>query len=389
MPGRRHLFVPGPTNIPDRILRAMNRPSEDHRSLDFARLTLPILTDLSRVFDTSEGTVAIFPATGTGGWEAAMQNTLEPGSRLLMTGAGHFADLWCDLAGRLGHVVDRLPGVEWGQAPSPDTVRDVLAADTERGIAAVLVVHNETSTGVTADLPAIRAAIGDAAHPALLMSDGVSAIGSIPYHHDAWGVDVALTGSQKGLMLPAGLALLALSPRAVDLVDTVTGPRGYFDLRAMLAANDDGWFPYTPSVPMMYGLRESLTMLLEEGLHGVWARHHRLADGVRAAVEAWGYDSCCRDWRDASDTVTTVMLPPGLDGQALVAHAHRARSLDLGAGLGQLAGQAFRIGHLGDLNEGMLLGALGLVELSLSDLGARVPFGAGATAALRSWTEEP
>ncbi len=389
MPGRRHLFVPGPTNIPDRILRAMHRASEDHRAADFAQFTLPILGDLARVFDTTEGTVAIFPATGTGGWEAAMQNTLEPGSHVLMTGAGQFADLWCDLAHRLGHVVHRLPGMEWGNAPPPDQLRDALTADADRMIAAVLVVHNETSTGVTADLPAIRAAIEDAGHPALLMSDGVSAIGSIPYHHDAWGVDVALTGSQKGLMLPAGLALLALSPRAEGLVEAVSGPRGYFDLRPMLAANADGWFPYTPSVPMMHGLRESLTMLLEEGLEMVWARHHRLADGVRAAVEAWGLDLCCQDWRDASDTVTTVMLPPGIDGQDFVAHAHRARALDLGAGLGRLAGRAFRIGHLGDLNEGMLLGALGLVELALSDLGARVPFGAGGGAALRTWTEAP
>lgn len=387
MPGRQHLFVPGPTNIPDRILRAMHRASEDHRAADFPDLVLPILSDLARVFDTTEGSVALFPATGTGGWEAALTNVLPRGSTLLMTGVGHFADLWVDLAVRLGFVVRRVDGIEWGDAPPADRIEEILAADGDRALAAVLVVHNETSTGVTADVAAVRRALDDADHPALLLVDGVSSIGSIPYHHDAWRVDVALTGSQKGLMLPAGLAMLALSPRAVGVVEQDLGPRGYFDLRPMLEQNAEGFFPYTPSIPMLHGLRESLTMLLEEGLDAVWARHHRLADGMRAAVDAWDLVRCCRDWRDASDTVTTILTPPGLDAQSLVAHAHRARHLDLGAGLGELAGRAFRIGHLGDLNEGMLLGAIGLVELSLSDLGARVPFGAGATAALRVWTE--
>jgi alanine-glyoxylate transaminase/serine-glyoxylate transaminase/serine-pyruvate transaminase len=365
----------------------MQRPSEDHRAAGFPDFVLPILTDLATVFDTVDGAVALFPATGTGGWEAAMINTLEPGSRLLMTGAGHFADQWAELARRLGHEVERIPDLEWGEAPPPDRIRDILTADGERRLAALLVVHNETSTGVTADMPAVRRALDDADHPALLLCDGVSSIGSIPYHHDAWRVDVGLTGSQKGLMLPAGLALLALSPRALGLVERGTGPRGYFDLRPMLAQNAAGWFPFTPSIPMLYGLREALAMILEEGLDAVWARHHRLADGVRAAVDAWGMVRCCRDWRDASDTVTTVMTPPGMDATALVAHAHRARDLDLGGGLGELSGRAFRIGHLGALNEGMLLGALGMVELSLSDLGARIPFGAGVTAALRVWTE--
>lgn len=387
MPGRRHLFVPGPTNIPDRILRAMHRASEDHRAADFPDLVLPILSDLATVFDTSDGRVAIFPATGTGGWEAALTNTLPRGATLLMTGAGHFADLWAELATRLGYPVRRVEGLQWGEAPGAEAVEALLAADRDRVIAAVLVVHNETSTGVTADVAALRRALDDADHPALLLVDGVSSIGSIPYHHDAWRVDVGLTGSQKGLMLPAGLALLALSPRAVSLVAQDTGHRGYFDLRPMLEQNADGWFPYTPSIPMLHGLRESLTMLLEEGLDAVWARHHRLADGVRAAVEAWGLATVCAEWRDASDTVTAILVPPAIDSRALVTHAHRARHLDLGAGLGELAGRAFRIGHLGDLNEGMLLGAFGLVELSLSDLGARMPFGAGATAALRTWTE--
>ena len=386
MPGRQHLFVPGPTQIPDRIIRAMARASEDHRSVSFPELTWPLLSDLARLLDCS-GPVACLPATGTGGWEAALTNTLEPGAVVLQTGAGAFADLWSAAAARLGYVVERLEGVAWGEAPNPAAIEAALEADASHRIAAVLVVHNETSTGVTADLPRVRGAIDAAGHPALLMSDGVSAIGSIPYRHDAWGVDVAITGSQKGLMLPAGLAIVALSERAAEVLDRVDTRRSFFDLRPMLAQNREGYFPYTPSIPMLHGLREALAMLFEEGLDQVWARHHRLADGVRAAVEAWGLERCCREWRDASDTVTTVMLPEGTSGLALLAHAHRQHHLDLGAGLGPLRDRAFRIGHLGDLNEGMVLGALSLVELALSDVGLRVPFGSGAAAALRTWAE--
>jgi alanine-glyoxylate transaminase/serine-glyoxylate transaminase/serine-pyruvate transaminase len=360
--------------------------SEDHRSATFPEFTWPLLGDVARLFDT-QGPVAIFPATGTGGWEAALTNTVPAGAVLLQTGAGQFAELWRGAAEGLGYRVEAVEGIAWGSAPDPQAIEAHLAADTGHRIAAVLVVHNETSTGVTADLPAIRGALDASGHPALLMSDGVSAIASLPYHHDAWGIDVALTGSQKGLMLPAGLALLALSARAAALVDEVTTARSYFDLRPMFRHNRDGYFPYTPSIPMLHGLRESLALLFEEGLDQAWTRHHRLAEGVRAAVEAWGFERCCREWRDASDTVTTVMVPEGVSADALIAHAHRAHHLDLGGGLGPLADRAFRIGHLGDLNEGMVLGAISLVELALSGVGCRVPFGSGAAAALRTWSE--
>ncbi len=385
MPGRLHLFVPGPTQIPDRVLRAMHRPSDDHRSVQFPQLVLPLLRDTSRLFDAERGRVALFTASGTGGWEAALTNTLPAGSRVLLPCAGHFADLWGDAAARLGYRVERLDSMAWGDPPPADRIGEQLARDAAHEIAAVLVVHNETSTGVTADLPAIRAALDGAGHPALLMSDGVSAIASLPYHHDRWGVDVALTGSQKGLMMPAGLAISAWSPRALERVASNTAPRAYFDLRPMLAQNAEGYFPYTPSIPLLYGLRESLAMLFEEGLEPVWARHRRLAGGVRAAVGAWQLDVCCRDERFASNTVTTVMLPSGIDGKALLAHAFTRYDLALGGGLGPLGGRAFRIGHLGDLNEGMLLGALGLAEMALRDMGVPVRPGSGVAAAEDAW----
>jgi alanine-glyoxylate transaminase/serine-glyoxylate transaminase/serine-pyruvate transaminase len=385
MPGRHHLFVPGPTNIPDRVLRAMHRGSEDHRSRAFPWLVVPLLEDVARLFDTTAGRVALFPATGTGGWEAALTNALAPGAAVLVPCSGHFADLWSESAARLGYRVERLEDLTWGAPPPPTRVTECLRADTERLIRAVLVVHNETSTGVTADLPALRRAIDEADHPALLMVDGVSSIASMPYHHDAWGVDIALTGSQKGLMLPAGLAILALSSRALEAVETVVTPRAYFDLRPMLAQSIDGYFPYTPSIPMLHGLRESLAMLFEEGMERVWARHHRLASGVRAAAAAWDLPLVARDAACASDSVSALQVPDGLDARDIIASAYNHQDLALGSGLGRLAGKAFRIGHLGDLNEGMLLGALGLVELALADAGMRVAFGHGVAAAQRVW----
>lgn len=381
------MFVPGPTNIPDRILRAMHRASEDHRSVAFPDLIRPLLDDTKRLFETANGHVALFPASGTGGWEAALTNTLPPGAAVLLPCAGQFAALWGDSARRLGYQVDVLPGVEWGDAPPADRIGKVLSADTTGRIRAVLIVHNETSTGVTADLPAIRAAIDRARHPALLMSDGVSAIGSLRYRHDDWGVDVAITGSQKGLMLPAGLALVALSPKAIAAAEAAS-PRAYFDLRPMFAQNAQGFFPYTPSIPMLYGLREALAMLFEEGMEHVIERHARLARGVRAAVAAWALPTCCRDPDAASDTVTTILTPAGLDANQLIGRAFTHYNLALGAGLGPLAGKAFRIGHVGDLNEGMVLGALGLVEMVLLDFGVTLALGSGTAAAQRSWRED-
>jgi alanine-glyoxylate transaminase/serine-glyoxylate transaminase/serine-pyruvate transaminase len=385
MPGRHHLFVPGPTNIPDRVLRAMHRGSEDHRSRAFPWLVLPLLEEVATLFDTTAGRVALFPATGTGGWEAALTNTLAPGATVLLPCSGQFADLWASSAGHLGHRVERFDDLTWGAPPPPARIAEVLRADAERRISAVLIVHNETSTGVTADLPGIRQAMDEAGHPALLMVDGVSSIASLPYHHDAWGVDVALTGSQKGLMLPAGLAILALSPRALDAVQRVVTPRAYFDLRPMLAQSVEGYFPYTPSIPMLHGLRESLAMLFEEGMDRVWARHHRLATGVRAAATAWDLPLVARDAVCASDSVSALQVPDGIDARDIIASAYTHQDLALGSGLGRLAGKVFRIGHLGDLNEGMLLGALGLVELALADAGMRVEFGHGVAAAQRVW----
>lgn len=385
MPGRQHLFVPGPTNLPDRILRAMHRASEDHRAATFPDLYRPVLADLASWLGTGASQVALFPATGTGAWEVALINTVPRGGMLYLPCAGQFADLWAETATRLGYVVERDPDVMWGEPPEPARIAARLGADAGRAIAAVLIVHNDTSTGVTADLPAVRAALDASGHEALLMADGVSSIGSLPYHHDAWRVDVGLTGSQKGLMLPAGLAVVALSARALELSATLDSPRGYFDLRPMLAAATTGYTPFTPSIPMLHGLAEALTMLHEEGKEAVWARHHRLASGVRAAASAWGLATCCRSTAHASDTVTTIMLPEGVDGRAMIADAHASLDLALGAGLGPLAGRAFRIGHLGDLNEGMLLGALGLVELALYRAGVRITFGSGVAAALEIW----
>lgn len=382
MPGRHHLFVPGPTNIPDAVLRAMHVASEDHRSVAFPELVMPLLADVRELFDTRDGEVLLFPSSGTGGWEAALTNVLPPGAHVLMPCAGQFATLWSDTARRLGYDVVTLPDTEWGDAPSPAAVTRFLATAKD-SIAAVLVVHNETSTGVTADIPALRAAIDAAGSDGLLLVDGVSSIASLPYHHDAWGVDVAITGSQKGLMMPAGLALLALSSRAIAA--TAHGaPRAYFDIPQMLRQNATGYFPYTPPLPLLHGLRCALDLLNGEGMPAVFARHARLASGVRAAVSAWGLSLCCREPQHYSDTVSTVMLPDGVDGNRLLAHAFRRYDLSLGGGLGPLSGRAFRIGHLGDLNEGMLLAALGLIEMTLRDFGVDLRE-SGVAAAQSAW----
>jgi alanine-glyoxylate transaminase / serine-glyoxylate transaminase / serine-pyruvate transaminase len=364
----------------------MHRASEDHRSVAFPDLVRPLLADTKRLFCTERGSVVLYPASGTGGWEAALTNTLAPGATVLLPCAGQFATLWGDAASRLGYRVQTLPALGWGEAPPPEQIAQALAADTAGAVGAVLVVHNETSTGVTANLPAIRAAMDRTGHRALLMIDGVSSIASLDYRHDEWGIDVAVTGSQKGLMLPAGLALLAFSPRAIDAANAAA-PRAYFDLRPMLAQNAQGYFPYTPSIPMLYGLRESLAMLFEEGMEQVITRHRRLAAGVRAAVAAWQLSLCCRDARAQSDTVSTVLTPAGVDAAALITRAFTHYNLALGGGLGPLAGRAFRIGHLGDLNEGMLLGALGLIEMLLQDAGVAVTPGSGVAAAQRAWRE--
>ncbi len=367
MPGRNFLFVPGPTNVPERILRAMDRAMEDHRSSAFPTLTAALLRDLKKVFRTTTGQAFIFPATGTGGWEAALVNTLSPGDRVLAPRYGQFSHLWIDLAQRHGLRVDIID-VEWGEGAPAERIEEILTADTQHEIKGVLVVHNETATGVTSDLAAVRAAIDAARHPALLYVDGVSSI-------------VAITGSQKGLMLPAGLGLVCASPQALAARERAKCPRVFFDFGDMIKANATGYFPYTPSIPMLYGLRASLDILLEEGLENVFARHHRLADGVRAAVRAWGLKLCAKAPRWHSDTVSAILLPDGFSAADVIDVAFRRYNLALGAGLARLAGKRFRIGHLGDLNELMLLGAIAGAEMAMRDVGIKVTPGAGVAAA--------
>jgi alanine-glyoxylate transaminase / serine-glyoxylate transaminase / serine-pyruvate transaminase len=380
MPGRNFLFVPGPTNVPERILRAMDRAMEDHRSSAFPDLATGLFRDLKRVFQTTTGQPFLFPATGTGGWEAALVNTLSPGDRLLAPRYGQFSHLWIDLAQRHGMRVDIID-VDWGEGAPVDRIEAILSQDRQHEIKGVLIVHNETATGVTSDLGAVRRAIDAARHPALLYVDGVSSIGSIDFRMDEWQVDLAVTGSQKGLMLPAGLGIVCASPKALAAREQARCPRVFFDFGDMIRANATGYFPYTPSIPMLYGLRESLAIILEEGLEAIFARHARLAEGVRAAVRAWGLKLCAKAPKSYSNTVSAVLVPEGKNATDVIDVAFRRYNLSLGAGLARLAGKLFRIGHLGDVNELMLLGAIAGAEMAMRDVGIPVTPGAGVAAA--------
>jgi alanine-glyoxylate transaminase/serine-glyoxylate transaminase/serine-pyruvate transaminase len=384
MAGRNFLFVPGPTNTPDRVLRAMNRAMEDHRSSDFPSLTQPIFEDLKKIFKTSSGQPFIFPASGTGAWEASLSNTLSPGDRVVAARFGMFSHLWIDMAQRLGLQVDILD-TEWGEGAPIERYHAALAADKGHRIKAVLFTHNETATGVTSDVAGMRRALNDAKHPALLMVDGVSSIASLDFRMDEWGVDLAVTGSQKGLMLPAGLGIVCASQKALALYDQAKLPRVFFDFGDMRKANTSGYFPYTPSLPMLYGLRESIAMLFEEGLENVFARHHRLAEGTRQAVKAWGLELCARAPKWHSDTVTAIMVPPGINAAEVIDVAYRRYNLALGAGLARMAGRLFRIGHLGDLNELMLLGGIAGAEMAMRDVGVSLTPGSGVAAAEEHW----
>jgi alanine-glyoxylate transaminase / serine-glyoxylate transaminase / serine-pyruvate transaminase len=384
MSGRNFLFVPGPTNVPDRVLRAMHRAMEDHRSSDFPSLVQPVLEDLKKIFKTTSGQPFVFPASGTGAWEASLSNTLSPGDRVIAARFGMFSHLWIDMAQRLGLQVEVLD-TEWGEGAPIDRYQKALAADKTHRIKAVLFTHNETATGVTSDVGPIRRALNDTKHPALLMVDGVSSIASLDFRMDEWGVDLAVTGSQKGLMLPAGLGIVCASQKALALYDQAKLPRVFFDFGDMRKANATGYFPYTPSLPMLNGLRESLDMLFEEGLDNVFARHHRLAEGTRQAVKAWGLELCARAPKWNSDTVTAIMVPPGVNAAEVIDVAYRRYNLALGAGLARMAGRLFRIGHLGDLNELMLLGGLGGAEMAMRDAGIKVTPGSGVAAAEEYW----
>jgi len=357
---------------------------EDHRSSAFPELTLGILRDLPPLFGTIRGRPFVFPGTGTGGREIALTNCLSPGDRVLAVRNGQFSHLFSQAATNLGLDVQTID-VEWGEAVPADLVEEALRAGGGSGVRAVLVVHNETATGVTSDVAAVRAAMNAAGSDALLFVDGVSSIGSIEFRMDDWGVDVAVCGTQKGLMLPAGLAVLAVSEKALAATATATSPRSDFDLRPMVAQNDDGYFPFTPPLSLLFGLREVLDMLAEEGYDQVFARHARLAEGVRAAVAAWELPLCARDPQACSNTVSAIVLPEAHDARKVIDIAFRRWDLSLGSGLARLAGRVFRIGHMGHLNELMLLGALGGVELALADAGVPVRPGAGGGAAQEVW----
>jgi alanine-glyoxylate transaminase / serine-glyoxylate transaminase / serine-pyruvate transaminase len=371
--GRHFLQIPGPTNVPDRVLHATARPTIDHRGPEFGELGLRVLAGVREVFQTT-GPVIIYPASGTGAWEAALMNTLVPGDGVVISETGHFATLWAQMARELGLEVTFLEG-DWRHGVDADRIGEVLAADTGHRIRAVLATHNETSTAVTSDIPRVRATIDRVGHPALLLVDTVSSLGSIDYRHEEWGVDVTVSGSQKGLMLPPGISFTAVSERAVEASRTGGMPRSYWRWGPMLDANATGFFPYTPATNLLYGLEEALVMLREEGLSNVFARHHRLAEATRRAVTAWGLELLAMVPSERSDALTAVLMPEGHDADALRAVVLERFDTSLGAGLGKVRGRVFRIGHLGHFNEPMLLGTLGAVEAGL--VAAGVPFARG------------
>lgn len=386
MPGRPFLQVPGPTNVPDRILRAMAQPVIDHRGAAFAALTLEILEGMKQVFDTADGAVVLFPGSGTAGWEAALVNTLAPGDRVLAVVNGHFSTLWAEGARAIGMEVEEL-ALPWGAAPDPQSIHERLHADRAHAIKAVLLLHNETSTGVAADVRAVRAAMDAAAHPALFLLDTVSSLAAMPVRFDEWRVDVAVSGAQKGLMLPPGTAVLCVGPRALAAGEHGGSPRYFLDWRPVIEQNRTGFFPYTPATQLLVGMREALAMLFEEGLPQVFARHACLAEGVRRAVRAWGLPLLCQDPRACSNSLTAVVMPEGMESGRLIAWASERLNLSLGVGLGRLRDRIFRIGHLGWLNEVEVLGVLGGLQVALTAMGVRIPAGAGVGAAT-SWFAE-
>jgi alanine-glyoxylate transaminase/serine-glyoxylate transaminase/serine-pyruvate transaminase len=375
--GRHFLQIPGPTNVPDRVLRAIDNATIDHRGPEFARLGVEIFERLQPVFGSTQP-VVIYPASGTGAWEAALVNTLSPGDAVLMVETGQFAALWHRMAGRLGLAPQLLP-TDWRHGVDPAAVEAALREDKARRIKAVCVVHNETSSGVASRIPLVRRAIDAADHPALLMVDSISSLGSMEYRHDDWGVDVTVAGSQKGLMLPPGLSFNCVSEKARRSAVTARLPRSYWGWDEMIAANKTGYFPYTPATNLLYGLREALRMLEEEGLPAVFARHQRHAEATRRAVGAWGLEVVCQEPEEYSPALTAVLLPPGQNADALRQVILDAYDMSLGMGLGKLAGKVFRIGHLGYFNDLMLAGTLCGIEMGLARAG--VPHRKGGVAA--------
>ncbi len=385
--GQSHLFIPGPTNIPDTVRRAMNVPMQDMRASDFGDLTLGLFEDMKSVLRTKTGAVFFFPGSGTGAWEAAITNTLNPGDKVLMSRQGQFSALWVEMAQRLELDVEVFD-VPWGAGTPIEQISRRLGKDRKDEIKAVFITHNETATGVVSDVASMRRALDENFHDALLFVDGVSSIASLDFQMDAWEVDLIVTGSQKGLMLPAGLGILGVSQKALDVSRTSRMNRAYFEFSDMLAMNANGYFPYTPPTQLFHGLRQSLDRIKEEGLGQVIARHHRLAEGVRRGISAWGLSLVAKHKSLYSDTVSAIRVPPDVDARDVVNIAYKQFNTSFGGGLGPLAGRAFRIGHLGDMNDGTCLTALTIAEMALRRAGLPIELGSGVGAAQAWYTTQ-
>ena len=376
------IFIPGPTNTPDVLKAAMSVSNFDHRAADFADDYMPLLNDLKKIFKTDTGQVLLFSATGTGGWEGAISNTLCAGDKVLIACYGMFSQRWIDLCQRFGLDVE-VVDCEWGTGAPVEEFARHLKADQQNEIKAVLVTHNETATAVKSDVHGVRKAIDDANHNALLMVDAVSSLASMDFQMDAWGVDVAITGAQKGFMLNTGLAIVGVSPKAMAATQTATLPRCFFDFNDMANANKIGSYPYTPPLQLFSGLKASVELLLNEGMDNVNARHHRIAQGIRAAVKAWGLELCAKNPELYSDTVTAIMVPEGKDANLVTQHAYEAYGVSFGGGLGKMAGKLFRIGHLGAMTDVMALSGIAAAEMTMVDLGYDIDLGSGVAAAQR------
>lgn len=374
------VFIPGPTNIPEALRRATDMPTIDHRSSLFAEILHPALKGVKQVLKSKTAEIFVFPSTGTGGWETALTNTLCAGDKVLAARSGMFSHRWIDMCNR--HGLDmQVVQAAWGAGVPADRYEEILRADTNHQIKAVLATHNETATGVLSDIKAVRRALNKANHPALLYVDGVSSIGSMDFRMDEWGVDIAVTGSQKGFMLPAGLAIVGLSPKAMAQVEGATLPRTFFDIRDMATGYANNAYPYTPAVGLLNGLKLSTEMLLDEGLENVFARHRRIADGVRAAVDAWGLGLCAQSPDLYSDSVSAILTPKGFNATEIVTHAADVYGVAFGVGLGEVAGKVFRIGHLGSLTDVMMLSGIATAEMCMADLGLKITLGSGVAAA--------
>ena len=386
MIGYKTLAVPGPTNMPYEVQRAMEVPLEDHRAPDFPDFTLPLFADLKTIFRTETGRVFVFPGSGTGGWEAAISNLLSAGDKVLTSSFGQYSTLWVNMCQDFGLDVQNFD-VTWGEGVPLEDYHSALSNDKAHAIKAVLVCHNETATGVTSDVKAVRQILDDLGHPALLFVDGVSSVGSLDFRMEEWGVDVAVSGSQKGFMMPTGLCIVGVSHKALQACSTSSFPTGYFSFQDMIKMNDQGYFPYTPAATLLRGLRASIDMLHSEGLSNVASRHNRLASGVRAAVDAWGLKNCAVAPKWHSDTVTAIVVPENFDANDVISAAYHNYGVSLGGGLGKVAGKVFRIGHLGWLNETMVLRALGGVEMAMRDAGIPFQAGSGVGAAVEYYTD--